>query len=205
MGDEIFTIKNDRITSYVCFILANSCMPTLTKAKPSTLVSFHKRYIDDKLRFFIALKQEAWQFNCNYKLLCESDTVFFVLIYNFDLLHDIFSKYGECSVLKTAGYSTEKESFYSNLCHFKKRYSRFQINQTEDFPHEVGILLGYPIKDVEAYIQNNGANFLLCGYWKVYYDVEEAGKVFENFRILRKEAIELIFSGRELKDILSCA
>ncbi|MDF2803134.1 MAG: hypothetical protein K0S61_3037, partial [Anaerocolumna sp.] len=86
----------------------------------------------------------------------------------------------------------------------KKRYSAYK-NNISAFPHEVGILLGYPIKDVEAYIENNGENYILCGFWKVYHNVEEAGKIFESFRILRKEAVDLIFSGKELKDIIPCA
>lgn len=205
MSDDIFNIKNDRITSYVCFIFANSCMPTLIKAKPSTLVSFHKKYIEDKLKFFLALKKETWQFNCQYKLLCESESVYYILIYNTDLLQDIFSRYSENTVLKAAGYIAGTDSLYRNLYHFKKRYSAFKISRTADFPHEVGILLGYPVKDVEAYIANNGENYLLSGFWKVYHNVEEAGRVFENFRLLRKEAVDLIFSGKELKEIISCA
>lgn len=38
----------------------------------------------------------------------------------------------------------------------------------EDFPHEMGILLGYPVEDVEGFIINNGKNELYTGYWKVY-------------------------------------
>lgn len=204
MSDDIFNIKEDRITSYVCFTFANSCMPTLTKVKPSTLVSFHKKYIDDKLKFFKVLKEETGKFNCQYKLLCESETAYYIMIYHIELLKDIFNQYSESSVMKSNGYISGIESFYWNLYHFKKRYRAFKMNLSS-FPHEVGILLGYPIKDVEAYIENKGENYLLCGFWKVYHNVEEAGKVFEEYRMLRKEAVELIFSGKELKDILYCA
>lgn len=202
MSDDIFNIKDDRITSYVCFTFANSCMPTLIKLKPSTLVSFHKKYIDDKLKFFRALKEEALQFNCHYKLLCESEKAYYIFIYNTELLQEVFNRYSANSVLKTAGYISGENSFYRNLYHLKKRYCAFKMNITA-FPHEIGILFGYPIKDVEAYIENNGENYLLCGFWKVYHNPEEAGRIFEDFRNLRNEAINLIFSGRELKDIMS--
>ena len=122
-----------------------------------------------------------------------------------DLLQDIFLRYGENTVLTDAGYLADEESFYRNLYHFKKRYSAYKIYNLASFPHEVGILLGYPIEDVEAYIENSGENYLLCGYWKVYHNVEEAGKIFNNFSNLRKEAVSLIFSGRELKEIMSYA
>ncbi len=40
----------------------------------------------------------------------------------------------------------------------------------EDFPHEIGVFLGYPLADVIGFIQNRGKNFTACGYWKVYTD-----------------------------------
>ena len=37
-----------------------------------------------------------------------------------------------------------------------------------DFPHEIGLLLGYPPEDVIGFIENRGQNPLYIGYWKVY-------------------------------------
>ena len=37
----------------------------------------------------------------------------------------------------------------------------------QGFPHEIGVFLGYPVEDVEGYMQNDGKNFLLVGYWKM--------------------------------------
>ncbi|MFV0344190.1 MAG: DUF3793 family protein [Anaerocolumna sp.] len=204
MSHDILNIKDNSTSSYVCFIFANSCMPTLMKAKPSTLVSFHKKYIEDKLKFFKVLKEETRQFQCQYKLLCESDKMYYILVYNPEQLEEIFNKFTDNQVLKKAGYMFGDDLFYWNLYHFKKRYRSFVL-KISDFPHELGILLGYPIKDVEAYIENNGENYLLCGFWKVYHNVDEAGRIFEYFKNLRDEAVNLLMSGRELKDILPSA
>ncbi len=47
-----------------------------------------------------------------------------------------------------------------------------------NFPHEIGIFLGYPLSDVQAFIIHQGQNAKLTGYWKVYGNEEEARKTF---------------------------
>lgn len=49
-----------------------------------------------------------------------------------------------------------------------------RLNENGDFPHEIGLFLGYPVKDVEGFIENKGENFLLCGCWKVYSNAGRA-------------------------------
>lgn len=58
---------------------------------------------------------------------------------------------------------------------------KFKLNKYEAFPHEIGIFLGYPLDDIEAFISNNGRNFTYCGYWKVYKNSKDSIKKFQNF------------------------
>lgn len=51
-----------------------------------------------------------------------------------------------------------------------------------DFPHEIGIFLGYPIDDVIAFIENQGENFRCCGCWKAYTNVDKAEKTFSLYK-----------------------
>lgn len=51
-----------------------------------------------------------------------------------------------------------------------------------DFPHEIGLFLGYPPEDVEGFIRNNGCNFKFVGLWKVYGDEVKAQKCFANYK-----------------------
>ena len=50
-----------------------------------------------------------------------------------------------------------------------------------EFPHEIGIFLGYPLADVQGFISNHGKNCLLCGCWKVYSNPESARRTFANY------------------------
>ncbi len=205
MSDDIFNMRKDKVTSYVIFTFANSCMPTLLKTKPSSLVSFHKKYIEDKNTFFNILAQEAEQFKCSYEVLYESENTYYIILYYAELLNEVLSRHYQNVILKENGYRKGTDNFEYNLIHFKSRFQEFKKNKGSEFPHEVGIFLGYPIIDVEEFIKNKGENYMLCGYWKVYHNVEEAGKTFEQFRKLRDEAMDLFFTGRDLRDIVMSA
>lgn len=63
------------------------------------------------------------------------------------------------------------------------------------FPHELGILLGYPLEDVLGFMENDGENYAYCGYWKVYGDIEEAKKVFDTYNEVRNVAVSQVLNG----------
>lgn len=51
-----------------------------------------------------------------------------------------------------------------------------------DFPHEIGLFLGYPPEDVRGFIQH-GPDLCKCtGCWKVYGDEESAKKKFAQYK-----------------------
>ena len=52
----------------------------------------------------------------------------------------------------------------------------------EDFPHEIGVFLGYPLEDVTGFIAHGGRNYTCCGCWKCYGDPEQAMRRFERYR-----------------------
>ena len=51
-----------------------------------------------------------------------------------------------------------------------------------DFPHEIGIFLGYPLRDVVGFICNKGQNYSCCGHWKSYGDAEQAQQTFDAYK-----------------------
>lgn len=57
-----------------------------------------------------------------------------------------------------------------------------RLNQAEDFPHEIGLFLGYPIDDVKGFIKNGGKNCKITGHWKVYDNQKRAEKLFCKYR-----------------------
>ncbi len=49
-----------------------------------------------------------------------------------------------------------------------------RLNGKEEFPHEIGLFLGYPPKDVAAFMKSSSTGVKYVGTWKVYSDVEDA-------------------------------
>ena len=49
-----------------------------------------------------------------------------------------------------------------------------RLRAGEEFPHEIGLFLGYPPEDVRGFIDHGARDCKCVGCWKVYGDVEAA-------------------------------
>lgn len=61
-----------------------------------------------------------------------------------------------------------------------------RLNTQEEFPHEIGLFLGYPSADVEGFIENKAKGAKCVGTWKVYSDEENARKKFALYKKCKK-------------------
>lgn len=57
-----------------------------------------------------------------------------------------------------------------------------KLDGNPEFPHEIGLFLGYPAEDVKGFIENKAACSKCTGYWKVYGDPQTAGELFAKYR-----------------------
>lgn len=57
-----------------------------------------------------------------------------------------------------------------------------RIRTAEEFPHEIGLFLGYPPEDVEGFITQKARHAKYSGLWKVYGDVESAKRRFDMYK-----------------------
>lgn len=57
-----------------------------------------------------------------------------------------------------------------------------RMQEYGEFPHEVGLFLGYPPEDVCGFIENKAKECKCLGYWKVYGDEENAKKTFAKYK-----------------------
>ncbi len=58
-----------------------------------------------------------------------------------------------------------------------------RLRKSQDFPHEIGVFLGYPLEDVRGFIENQGKNYTYCGCWKSYGDPAKAHRCFSSYRV----------------------
>ena len=61
-------------------------------------------------------------------------------------------------------------------------YLTSRLQESECFPHEIGVFLGYPLEDVMGFIENCGSNCKCAGCWKVYSDEAQAKRRFEQYK-----------------------
>ena len=79
------------------------------------------------------------------------------------------------NILTQAGYSSfDVESCLQRLIH--------RINGCQEFPHEIGLFLGYPPEDVQGFICHKGCCCQCCGCWKVYSNREKAEREFAKYK-----------------------
>lgn len=57
-----------------------------------------------------------------------------------------------------------------------------RLQDSEEFPHEIGLFLGYPPEDVYGFIENKPDSCKCTGVWKVYGDAEEAQRTFDKYK-----------------------
>lgn len=204
MHSKVFESEKPILKKYIIFTLAYNGMPTLKKIKPASLIHFQRKYISDIDSFFAVFIEELSKFGCSYEVIYSNIRSLYILIYQESQLRVLLGNYSKHSILLENGYDVAANSLQTTFEVFKKRYEKHMRYKVE-FPHELGLFLGYPVLDVEGFIQNNGQNYLINGYWKVYQNVENALDIFKIYTYLRNEAEMRFIQGRELSEIkLEC-
>lgn len=74
-----------------------------------------------------------------------------------------------------------------------------RLHYEKEFPHEIGLFLGYPPEDVYGFIKNRACNCKCVGYWKVYGDVEAAKKKFAQYNKCSKLYYEQWTKGKDIE------
>ena len=123
-----------------------------------------------------------------------------ILIFREAKLREYLAREEVMAFIYKSGYETSDISKIFPV--FVKRYVRY-MELKQDFPHELGLFLGYPIEDVEGFIKENGKNYLYSGYWKVYKDTELKIRLFKDYERVQTEIVRLLYEGLDIMDIIT--
>lgn len=112
-----------------------------------------------------------------------------LLCYNRCHLERHLSHAGIRSLLQRAGYAAEGSgnSLLEELCR--------RIGEKGSFPHEIGLFIGYPAKDVAAFMGLVNLPFACQGPWKIYGNPERSLGLAEQHRCCRQRMGEILASG----------
>lgn len=123
-----------------------------------------------------------------------------VFLYRERELADYLGREDVAAFLRQYGYKRGK--LPGIFRQFRGRYQKYRM-AGGDFPHELGVMLGYPLEDVTGFIRNRGKNCLYAGYWKVYGHAEDKKELFRMYERARRLLIELVDNGVRMSDILA--
>ena len=76
-----------------------------------------------------------------------------------------------------------------------------RLKQNSEFPHEIGLFLGYPPEDVKAFIEHRDEGCKCVGCWKVYSDENAARKSFEKFKKCTRIYRKLYSGGKSIEQL----
>lgn len=189
---EIIKIRDSKdVEQNLLLLLAMHCAPLLKRMAVANVLTLSR-----KQALGIKGMLKNTEIEC-YILKADCGRVILYL-YRKDILQFCLQQEDVRNFLKKYGYP-DKE-IVDMLKRLSQRIRLYSDGQT-DFPHEIGAFLGYPLADVESFIENRGKNYVYLGYWKVYHDVEQAVKTFRLFDKERERAVQDVIFGKGIREI----
>ena len=155
-------------------------------SKPAEIINVPGSKEDKKIKLS---KIEAFFSNCSritYRIITTHDGGKRVLFINEKSMEKVLVNKRCINFLKFVGYPADYElNDYMDELVFRL--------QSEEFPHEIGVFLGYPLKDVLGFMGYGKNELVEVKNWRIYGDKEISYEVYNNFmrdKAIMKEMIE---------------
>ena len=158
-------------------VLIRQCAPTLAGIKPGSIFCFKHSSPEVSRRKACQWNEQLSPFGLSVRILLErpDSSSAIVYVYRPSHLKRILSSHAYQRFLSEAGYGdADLDSLLAQLA--------CRLRTQPEFPHEIGVFLGYPLRDVIGFIENHGRNFTCCGFWKSYGDPVEIQSCFDCYR-----------------------
>ena len=193
MSFDIVDIIKEMDTQSVSLQLALQCAPVISGIKISNLLTIPVK----KLRELSEILKKT---GLSFRVVYPGKERLVILVYREKKLREYLERDEIKAFIQKCNYKVSCINHIFPL--FVRRYMRY-MELKQDFPHELGLLLGYPIEDVEGFIVNNGKNYLHSGYWKVYKDAEAKIRLFKNYEKVQTEIVRLLYEGLDIVSIIN--
>ena len=145
--------------------------------KPGSIFCFNHSPLEVSRQKVCQWNKQLAPFGLTVQILLErpGSSSVIVFVYRHNRLEQMLSDDAYQSFLAEAGYER------TNLDGLLEQLS-YRLRTQPEFPHEIGVFLGYPLRDVIGFIENHGRNFTCCGFWKSYGDPAEMQVCFACYR-----------------------
>lgn len=155
-------------------LIVTHCSPTLAGIKTANMFTCDYEEKQDVLLALRRLNKTLTSKGINIIPLrfCQKRVLLYV--YRLSHLKRDFCNQSVLKILNDCGYR----------CHHPQRclvQLIQKMTKLQDFPHEVGIFLGYPPEDVQGFIEKR-TDCKCVGCWKVYGDASKAQALFHKYK-----------------------
>ena len=178
--------------------LAFHCAPAMAGIKGGNLVSCPRQLFRDP---HALIRQYALSLSgCGIRLrvLCSCPKAVLLLVYREGPLSRCLAHPEARRLLQEAGYPDGPlPQLLDHLCG--------RMGRQGEFPHEIGLFLGYPPVDVAGFQRYKGKNCKLCGHWKVYGDPVTAARTFQRYDRCRFALCRRVRQGHSLAQLFCAA
>ena len=176
-------------------LIIRHCSPTLAGLKTSNLIRVPFQGENAMIREVVTLNQVLSRRGLRAILLHYSQGTGLIYLFRPSALQRDLEQPQAKHLLMQAGYMPgDIYSLLVQLCR------RFKDGQT--FPHEIGLFLGYPPADVEAYMAHPSEGVKFSGFWKVYTDEDKAKATFASYRKCMRIYQKVYEKGRTLEQLI---
>ena len=187
-------------------VLVEQCAPTLARVKPASMFRYQPRDLKAEpvelaLEKLPVLQKTLAARGIRIRILknCPKTETLLFFVFRTEMCRRILEDRASRAFLRAGGYDTEHgmdallEQFSEKIC------------LRESFPHEIGVLLGYPLADVIGFIRNGGRNCRGRGCWKSYSDPAGAMRSQEMYRKCTRIYKRLFAAGTPLTKLAVAA
>lgn len=180
-------------------LIAYHCAPALAGIKPANIFSCRKSDHPALRGELCSLNSELNKKGIYLEILRECGKRALVMLYRKNKLKERLSDAEISKLLEGFGYPKNAD------IGLMIETLRNRVTDSEEFPHEIGAFLGYPIGDIYGFMNHKNENCLYTGYWRVYGDVEKCKECFRRYDVCRDAILKRIRNGQSLVKIFCAA
>lgn len=173
------------------------CSEVLAGVKPANLISIVNRARPCGRNLY-----QLWQSyhedlairiaNLTFIVLQTRSQALLLLCYNPEELERSLAHAGIRTLLHMSGYDAAAscEDLVAELCR--------RIAKNDSFPHEIGLFIGYPAKDVAAFMGLVKLPFACQGPWKIYGNPLRSLALADQYRCCRQRMGAILATGNRM-------
>ena len=167
------------------------CSPTLAGLKVGNLFAYEYNNIVTLYQVVMAISRLINKKGVYIHILQLKNNRALIYIYRKKQLQELLKNKEIRSFLHECDY--QNFNVYDALQQLSKHLKK------QDFPHEIGVFLDYPLDDVKSFIAHKGLNYKAVGCWKVYHNLDNALNLFERFEKCTKRFIQRYQQGFDIE------